>query len=87
MRPRDGRKSLTGSSAAIRHSSAEPRELHILLPVAEPLAGGDAELLGDEVGAGHQLRDGMLHLEPGVHLQEVELPRLVEQELHRAGVA
>ena len=49
------------------------------------LARGDADLPGDEVEPGHELGDRVLHLQPGVHLQEVELAVLVE-ELDRAGV-
>ena len=50
-------------------------------------AGRDVELQLDEVESGRELRDRMLHLEPGVHLEERELLllRLVE-ELDRAGV-
>ena len=49
------------------------------------LAGGDADLLGDEIDARHQLGDGVLDLQAGVHLEEVELAVLV-QELDGAGV-
>ena len=35
---------------------------------------------------GDQLGNRMLHLKPGVHLEEIELSVLVEQELDRAGV-
>ena len=44
-----------------------------------------AQLPLDEVEAGHELGDGVLDLEAGVHLQEVELAVLVE-ELDGAGV-
>ena len=47
---------------------------------------GDADLLLDEVDAGDHLGDGVLDLEPGVHLEEEELAVLVE-ELDGAGVA
>src|SRR5690606_39306786 len=50
------------------------------------LAGGYADLPLDEVHAGHHLRDGVLHLEAGVHLEEVEVALLVEEELDGAGV-
>ena len=44
----------------------------------ERLAGGDPQLLGDEVELGDLLGDAVLHLEAGVHLQEPELAVLVE---------
>ena len=40
----------------------------------------------DEVDAGDRFGDRVLHLDAGVHLHEVEVALLVEQELHRAGV-
>src|SRR5664280_1307201 len=43
-------------------------------------ARGDEELLLDEVETGHHLRDGMLHLEPGVHLHEEELIGLARRD-------
>ena len=39
------------------------------------LAGGDAELPLDEIEPGHRLGDGMLDLEPGVHLEKIEVAR------------
>ena len=50
------------------------------------LAACDSNLLLHEIDAGHHLRDRMLDLQPRVHLEEVELAALVEQELDRAGV-
>src|SRR3712207_8614617 len=47
-------------------------------------SGGDADLLVHEVDAGDHLGHRMLHLDAGVHLDEVELAVLV-QELDRAG--
>jgi hypothetical protein len=44
-------------------------------------------LLGDEVDAGHHLGDAVFDLQAGVHLEEVEVTFLVEEELHGAGVA
>src|SRR5665647_3158955 len=42
-------------------------------------AGGDADLLQHEVDVGDHLGDGMLDLDPGVHLDEIELAVLVEE--------
>ena len=47
-------------------------------------ARGDADLLVDQVDAGDHLGDRVLHLDAGVHLDEVELAVLVE-ELDGAG--
>src|SRR5260221_10188684 len=49
------------------------------------LAGRDPQRGGDEVAARHEFGDGMLHLEPRVHLHEAELAVLVEQELAGPG--
>ena len=47
---------------------------------------GDADLPLHEVDTGHELRHGMLDLQPRVHLEEVERAVLVEQKLDRPGV-
>ena len=49
-------------------------------------AGGHAQLPLDQIEPGDHLGHRMLDLQPGVHLHEVELVRLVGDELHRAGV-
>jgi hypothetical protein len=53
------------------------------------LAAGDEQLQPHEVQARHQLGDGVLDLQPGVHLEEGRLAVLPDHELHRAraGVA
>lgn len=48
-------------------------------------ACGDVDLLADEIDVVALLGDRMLHLDAGVHLHEVELLVLVEQELDGAG--
>ena len=51
------------------------------------LAGGDAQLLDDEVDPGDHLGDRMLDLEAGVHLEEEEFvaaAALIEHELDRS---
>ena len=53
---------------------------------AEPPPGRDTDLLLDDVHAGNELGHGMLDLEAGVGLEEVEMAVLVHQELERAGV-
>ena len=49
------------------------------------LALGDEDLGPHQVDAGDHLGDGVLHLDAGVHLDEVVGAALVHQELHRAG--
>ena len=57
-----------------------------LLAVAERLAGGDAQLLTDEVDTRDLLGDGVLDLQPGVDLEEEELAGgVVDEELDGAG--
>ena len=51
----------------------------------QPLPGGDQQLRLHHVHAGNGLGDGVLHLDAGVHLDEVELAVLVHQKFDRAG--
>ena len=57
-----------------------------LLAPRQPLAGRHAQLLDDQVEAGHLLGHRVLDLDARVHLEEVEAAGGVDQELHRAGV-
>jgi hypothetical protein len=59
-----------------------------VLPVAQRLAGGDADLFAYQVDAGDQLRYRMLDLDARVHLDEVVTALRVDEKLHgaRAGV-
>jgi hypothetical protein len=50
----------------------------------EWLAGRDPQLVGDEVAPGDQLRDRVLDLEPGVHLEKGRFAAFVDDELARA---
>ena len=59
-------------------------ERKVFLAVAQRLSLGDAQLLAHQIQAGDFLRDGMLHLQAGVHFQEPELAA-VHQELDGAG--
>ena len=64
-------------------------ELDLVLLDGERLAGGDADLLLDQVDRRDHLADRVLDLDARVHLHEREVAVVVEQELHRprAGVA
>jgi hypothetical protein len=53
--------------------------------IAERLTGGDPELLPDQVDAGDLLADGVLHLQPGVDLQERDDTVLPDEELAGPG--
>ncbi len=75
-----------GSSAVIRHSIAWPLKDDVVLRIAERGAGGDADLLAHQVDVAEHFGHRMLHLQPGVHLDERELPVLIE-EFQRPGVA
>ena len=57
----------------------------VALLEAELEARGDADLLLDEVDAGHGLGDRMLHLQPRIDLEEVEMA-VGEDELDRPRV-
>ena len=52
----------------------------------EGIALGDEDLGADDVHVGDQLGDGVLHLNPGVHFDEVGVALQVHQELAGAGV-
>ena len=54
---------------------------------AQRLARRDAELLPDDIHAGHHLGDAVLNLESRVHLEEPEVPVRVVEELAGRGVA
>src|SRR5262245_34464957 len=60
-------------------------KLDVRLPQRQLLPRRHRDLLLDDVDAGHELRDRMLHLDACVHLHEVERTIFVEEELHRAG--
>src|SRR5690606_18104833 len=61
-------------------------KLHVALAQRELLAGGDEDLLHDQVDARDHFGHGVLDLDTRVHFDEEELAVLV-QELERAGAA
>ena len=65
---------------ALDRVAAQP---HVLLPDRERLAGRDEHLLPDEIDARHLLGDGVLDLDPGVHLHEVVVAGSREETLDR----
>ena len=56
-------------------------------PIGNAFAGGDADLQLDQIETRHHLGHRMLHLQPRVHLQEVEGAVRRQQKLDRAGIA
>src|SRR5919106_4130775 len=64
-----------------------PTQLHLGLRDGERLAGGNSDLLADDVETGHGLGDRVLDLHAGVHLEEVVRPVGCEEPLDRPGGA
>src|SRR5829696_146024 len=62
-------------------------EADVVLAERERLPCGDQHLLANEVEAGHELGDGMLDLDPRVHLQEEVLAFPREEALDRSGAS
>ena len=66
-------------------------EMHVLLTgqadlrAAEGIARRHQQLGADDIHAGDHFGDGVLHLNTGVHLDEVVMAGLVHQKLHRTG--
>jgi hypothetical protein len=52
---------------------------HIALVELQMASVGNADLLAHEIQAGNQFCNRMLDLQPGVHLDEEELPMLVKK--------
>ena len=75
------------SSALIRHSIACPRSTTSSCRTESGSPGGDEHLLADQVEAGDELRHGVLHLDPGVHLHEEVIALAREQPFDRPGRA
>ena len=86
----------TRQEALFRVFGVEPRfdrpavAADFILPERQRLAGGDAKLPFDQIEAGDRLGDGVLDLQPCVHLEKIETARprparRIEQELEGAG--
>ena len=64
--------------------------MHRILAGNADLGGGEGETLGNEdlgphqIHAGDHLGDSVLHLDAGIHLNEVVIAVFVHQEFHRA---
>ncbi len=85
MRPVDGIQPAAGSSATTRTSIACPVIVTSSCVIGSGLAGGDTQLQLDEVEPGHRLGHRVLHLEPGVDLEERDGLVGADHELDGAG--
>ena len=70
----------------MRHSMAAPRSATCSCVKGKLAAGRDIDLQPHQIEAGDQFGDRMLHLEAGIHFEEVEVAGVVGQELDCAGV-
>src|SRR5436190_2412914 len=64
-----------------------PDTSDVLLPAREWLARGDEELLANEVESCHHFGDGVLDLDPRVHLEEEVLAFGCQETFDRARAA
>ena len=80
-----------GQEAAGRIFRVNPRlegpavEFNIILRKRQFFARRDADHLLDKVDPRNQLGDAVLHLQARVHLKEIELALVIDDELHRTG--
>ena len=81
--PGGGQEALEGILAGDPALDGVAAQAHILLGEGERFARRHPQLPLDQVDPRDQLGDGVLDLQPGVHLQEMEVAVEV-QELHRA---
>ena len=80
---------ILGGDPALDGVAALPQVVlarHADAGIGEGTALGDENLGPDKIHAGDHLGDGVLHLDAGIHLDEVIAPVLVHQKLHGAGV-
>ncbi len=71
-----------GVDAGLDRPAVQP---DIVLAERQRLAGRDLDHQLDQIDAGDQLGHRVLDLQPGVHLEEVEVAVAVDDELDRAG--
>jgi hypothetical protein len=83
-RRQEALRNVLGVDPALDRVAAQP---HLVLRHGEWLAGGDPDLLADEVDPRHLLGDGVLDLDARVHLHEVVGAVGREQALDRPGRA
>ena len=81
-RRQEAARDVLGVDTALDRVAAES---DVLLREGERLAGCDEDLLPDEIDPRHGLGDGVLDLDPRVHLQEVVRPVGGQQPFDRPG--
>lgn len=75
-----------GAAALIRHSRAVPEKETSCWVKLSSTPAAQADLPLDDVHAGEHLGDGVLHLEPDVHLHKVVAAVAVQEKLQGTGV-
>ncbi len=64
-----------------------PTQRHlVLLADGKFFAGGDADLLFDNINAGNKLSDPVLHLHTRVHFNKIKLAVFIQKKLHGSGI-
>ena len=61
-------------------------KLDVFLTMRQLLSGRDQELITNQIDSGNQFRYGMLDLNAGVHLHEVEVLSFIHQKFERADI-
>ena len=79
-----GHKAARRVLGAQAHLDGMPLGMDLVLLQGQGLARGHAQLPRHQVQARQRFGHGMLHLQPGVHLHEVEAALFVQQEFQRA---
>ena len=62
-------------------------KVQVVKTIAELLTGGQSDLLFDQINAGGQLGDRVLHLDTGVYFHEIKVPIGIQKKFNRAGIA
>ena len=75
---------VAGVFRAQPHLDGMAGEFYLFLPEPERFATGDPQLQFDQIEPGDRLGDGMLDLQPRIHLHEIEFARSIQQKLQRA---
>ena len=78
---------ILGGDPALQRGAVRPDGLLAQAEVVQRLPRSDAQLAGHQVDVGDLLGDGVLHLDPRIHLDEDVVAALVEQELDGARAA
>ena len=83
-RPRAGQKALLRFLGVQANFYGVTGQFNIVLSRRQRLTSGHSQLPFHQVQPGHHFRHRVLDLKASVHLQEIKIPALVQQELYRA---